>query len=684
MADIPRFSPSDLGVQNFTHNPGSVASAVERSFYSAQENSRQNAESVRADERLAMQQVEQGVRMEETAYQQTLRPIREQALQLGVAQQGLQLANQNLGLQSAQNQLKMQQLDVAQQEQMNSFLNENQTWMGQQSSPRQGGVPTTSYSYGAAVGGPDEMQDKWTNRGYSATGKNLTEGVVAVNTSRYPLGTVFRDQDSGEVFIAADKHGNKNAEVVDFFRDPTNYQAQSGNRNLQVIGREQNVPNTSEGVRNVLSRYRQTDGTGVPSLSQVTSAKTPTGVPLVAAAANSLNPGAVIAQSFAPEQQQALNRYDSLAALARTAPQEGQRFRAMQQMSLMDNDPRFQEAKAQREEMIKSTQAQIQVQGMLQSAPDDMVRGFQARYGSKFRFQNVDGRAVPVNQQGQPLNSQDYGAFSRAFTDYATNYKFDPVAATAEARAYEAALPRIAELNALRQTPPPTLDQFLNIGGTHITPKEGKVYEQQLKLYQTAVANYEKGQQQVRQLSTELALQSGRNPMLAQTLATLFPAQQAAQATQPGEAPAASGRPSIQQLARGQAAAPTDQEIADDDVWTDLKNTLNQNLQLEGFEDTGTVSPDNAALRLAARIQSGEKEAIDEAAATFGGRNSDTLGTIGGDSFFSRQSIQPRQVARAWAEDVLIKYGYLDPQTKRPVAGNAAAPSRIKSITPVN
>jgi 3D (Asp-Asp-Asp) domain-containing protein len=99
-------------------------------------------------------------------------------------------------------------------------------------------IPTTSYSTGADVGGPDEMQDSWTNRGYTATGKNLSPGVVAVNPSVYPHGTVFKDPNTGEIMIAADTHGNKNPNVVDIFKDPSEYRSQNDTRNLQVVGNE--------------------------------------------------------------------------------------------------------------------------------------------------------------------------------------------------------------------------------------------------------------------------------------------------------------------------------------------------------------------------------------------------------------------------------------------------------------
>ena len=97
-------------------------------------------------------------------------------------------------------------------------------------------IPTTSYSQGGAYG-PDEMTDPYTEQGYSSTGRNLSPGVVAVNPSVYPIGTVFKDPN-GKTFIAADKHGNKDPNVVDMYRLPQEYKAQSGNQQLRVVGQE--------------------------------------------------------------------------------------------------------------------------------------------------------------------------------------------------------------------------------------------------------------------------------------------------------------------------------------------------------------------------------------------------------------------------------------------------------------
>ena len=36
------------------------------------------------------------------------------------------------------------------------------------------------------------------------------------------------------------------------------------------------------------------------------------------------------------------------------------------------------------------------------------------------------------------------------------------------------------------------------------------------------------------------------------------------------------------------------------------------------------------------------------------------------------KTLQPGDIARGWAEDVLIKYGYLDPQTKKPPTATPA------------
>jgi hypothetical protein len=117
-------------------------------------------------------------------------------------------------------------------------------------------VPVTYYSTGAAAGGPDESQDRWTNAGYTSTGRNLTPGIAAVNESVYPLGTIFRDGDTGDVFIAADRHGNSDASVVDIYKSPDSYQPRKENRNLSVVGQLEKVPSTIDGINAALAQYR--------------------------------------------------------------------------------------------------------------------------------------------------------------------------------------------------------------------------------------------------------------------------------------------------------------------------------------------------------------------------------------------------------------------------------------------
>jgi|GEM_PF-4650224 len=104
--------------------------------------------------------------------------------------------------------------------------------------PAASGVPFTTYSTGSLAGGPDEMQDRNTNMGLSSTGKNLNQFGVAVNQNVYPLGTVFRNGADGQVYIATDTHGNKDPNVIDFYRDPETYTGASGRVDMQVLGRE--------------------------------------------------------------------------------------------------------------------------------------------------------------------------------------------------------------------------------------------------------------------------------------------------------------------------------------------------------------------------------------------------------------------------------------------------------------
>lgn len=117
-------------------------------------------------------------------------------------------------------------------------------------------VPTTNYTLGKSVGGPDEMEDSNTNQGHAAAGKGLlAPGVVAVNSGKYPLGTVFIDDSTGEAHIALDRHGNKNPDVIDFYQEPEKYQKGKGNRMLRVVGQAQFLPRNIKELRLLLKQY---------------------------------------------------------------------------------------------------------------------------------------------------------------------------------------------------------------------------------------------------------------------------------------------------------------------------------------------------------------------------------------------------------------------------------------------
>ena len=130
-------------------------------------------------------------------------------------------------------------------------------------------VPTTTYSTGAAAGGLDELQDKWTNKGFTSTGENLSPGVVAVNPKVHPHGTVFRDPNTGEVFIAADSHGNEDPNVVDIYQEGTSYKPQKTTRNFEIVGREK-IPygTTKEQLAAMRQKYAVQPQAGPLNMSQ--------------------------------------------------------------------------------------------------------------------------------------------------------------------------------------------------------------------------------------------------------------------------------------------------------------------------------------------------------------------------------------------------------------------------------
>ena len=137
-------------------------------------------------------------------------------------------------------------------------------------------IPSTNFSLPKSVGGVDEKYDSNTAKGNAAAGERLlTPGVVAVNTDKYPLGTVFRDTRTGEAFIALDRHGNDDPNVVDFYKEPKDYVQNKVNRSLQVITKIEDLPRSVQGVRDLLSKYGKVPSgeSAVETLARINAAK---------------------------------------------------------------------------------------------------------------------------------------------------------------------------------------------------------------------------------------------------------------------------------------------------------------------------------------------------------------------------------------------------------------------------
>jgi len=125
-------------------------------------------------------------------------------------------------------------------------------------------TPYTTYSLPARTNGGvgDEMSDSGTAAGLGVRNIPLTNGVVAVNTSVHPIGTIFQDAKTGQAYIAADKHGNSNPNVVDIFTAPDQYNKASGTKDLRVIGSipADQIPKTAGGIQQLLSKYSGNQG----------------------------------------------------------------------------------------------------------------------------------------------------------------------------------------------------------------------------------------------------------------------------------------------------------------------------------------------------------------------------------------------------------------------------------------
>ena len=639
MADIFRFSPSDIPQATVTG--GDVANAFMGSFFAAQQNVRANEGLALEERRLGMAEQQFAQQTEDRAWDnQFMRPIRQQQAILGVESTALQIKG-------AQQQLQVQSMEMADRLQRKSQLEAIQNDMigyGSGGQKVEGGVPTTSYSFGAAVGGPDEMQDKWTNRGYSATGKNLTRGVVAVNTSKYPLGTVFRDDDSGEVYIAADKHGNKDPNVVDIFREPDQYKPEKVNRNLRVIGNAGAVPKTPEGVQAVLDRFRSTPatvGTGV-------DARTPAGAPVYAEVAASPNPVAAATSAFTPTQQRFLKHYDYLQSVAAADPRSPDGLQAGVLMRSMEANPEFQAALGQRGLILEAARNQAVITQSLLGARQDQLTDFQRAY-PQFRLNALpNGQIVPVNAlTGGALTPPEQAAFGSSWTQHSKTFKpgtTDLLGDTALSR-YTAA---VGTYNSGKA--------FLSRPDTDLTDEERRLKYQALGAREQA-RQFERLDPRLNTIAQEEAAAAAEAAAAeARRAASVTP--QTGPATQPKR---------IDDLTAAPKPAGTEEN---DRVWTDLKTTLNTRLSSGDYPDNGRDTQENPALSLAARIYKGSQEALDTAVAAFGKPRSAALGKV--KVPLGTKTLQPGDIARGWAEDVLIKYGYLDPQTKKPPTATPA------------
>lgn len=463
---LPRLSAADFSAPDLS--PLSMGQIYMQSFQQATQDVRQReADDMRAQE-FGMRQEERQLRLEDTQWQREhMRPLQLEAQklalmrgQLGVAQAGATLAKHNA--ETANELLKQRAVEQTGQGWVNRMaavggsLQQYLTAIGQpmpgapaasfgpndatvdpNGPASSGSVPVTYFSTGAAAGGPDEVQDKWTNKGYSATGKNLTEGIAAVNTSKYPLGTIFKDEDTGEVFIAADKHGNDDPNVVDLYKDPANYQQKKENRSLSVIGRERNVPKDAAGVQSVLDKYRATQPAAPPS--QNANAADPTR--LASSVFDELEQGrAYIEATTAPNSRERAQRMQSYMDLETTVLAQPGMVQARQQWQ------------AQRQ-----TAADLQNLSVhFWSQPPGFAEAFTLAHPNiGLRYQE-DGSVEPFDAvTEQPLTGPRLAGFLNAWKGFSERAAKDglpqttSLSASPEAKAIDAAVEEIARANAL-------------------------------------------------------------------------------------------------------------------------------------------------------------------------------------------------------------------------------------------
>ena len=701
---ITRFSPSDLGT---VVNPGeNVASTVQDSFYKARQNMRQDEEAARQAERFPMekerfdmqkQQFEAGMEDREWS-NENIRPLELQQKQLGVAAAGLGMANQSLGLQQANQKIQLDAMRISQEMQTNQMLDSSMEWMKGQATngdglasklppnlqPLAGDFEAAGNQYGldptflAAVAAHETgmgTSPAFRNKN-NAMGVSNASGPIAFSNARE---SIFQQAKTlaGNLYKGADDISSIGAIYAPpgAGNDPNNDNPSWASG---VTGFMRKFGGTPDGP---IRRSTLNGGTGVPSLTQTVSAATPNGMPVVAAAAGSLDPNAVIAQTFKPAQQQALAQYDSLAVVAETG-QPYQRAKAVMMMRTMESDPRFIEAKVQKEEMVRGVQNQIHANSLMQSAPDDMVDSFGDRYGSTYKLQRTpDGQMMPLNAvTGLPLTSREYPAFANAFKGFSDNYKYDPMAARADDRLYLESVPKFAAVEAFKNVQAPVPPPMpVNADGKPVDPEESKVYAQRVKDYNTEMRAYNTQKNAVDVYKAELAISAYSNKKVKAVYDTLFakPVEEAV-AEESAAVPTAAPVRKTVEAAAALMDNSDNERLKQENMpkWDAAKNEFQQKVT-QHFPDTGgDDAAKNKAIQAAAQIYQTDGNHYEIMSKVLGDKKATDM-AFEDTARVGTNNVYYSEVAKAWAEDILRKHGYLEGSSP---ASTPAGRSNIKSI----
>jgi GH24 family phage-related lysozyme (muramidase) len=674
MPEIFRFNPGDMGKP--TVQGGDVANAFFNTFFAARQDARAEQGMENETTRLGMAQDQFQQQTEDRAWDNTnLRPLQLQSAELGIA-------NQRLGLQSAQQGITLKQMQIGDQLQRKAMLQ----------GILQDMVGAGNNSTQPAPGDEDLVTRVKGMEGFKSTPYGDYRQTSIGYGTRAQAGDTTLDEATADARLRSELAGH--ASRVDNYAAQKGFQLTPNQRHALIsfdfnTGDAPRVLERSGGdlskVPAIMQEWRMAGGQVNQGLvnrrakeaawfngTQATDIAGTSGVPLYVEAAGSPNPGQVINQAFTSRQQKFLSHYDTLKMLAVQGQGTADGMQAAMMVQQLEMNPEFQATLGARDTLLTSARNQAAItQGIMAARQDQLVDFTSAfpQYG--FTILPDSGQVMVKNgYTGMPLNPQEQMAFGAAWQNHGESFKYK-----------------------LNHTSPDSLGdtvlkEYARQKGIWAAGKDVTGTDDESMKLKRASAGAEQAIKAMESAEPKLAaIRLAEEAQAAKDAARV-----AAETAKNGGTPPPPTAPAKTISGSSERKAQVRDTSGDAD-WTVNKERFGKSF-LTTNPDTGKEDPAaNPALAAAMDIYRGNDELAtgkeaNEAFPTMGYPDHDfPIGLPKSHVILKRAGIEPmgiafeqeragsngvsnNELARAWATDLLVKYGYLDAKGK-PVTGQA-------------